>query len=473
MWRITKVFSDFRLWFSDGKPIDSIRGQANVSSRLIVDQKGFLDLTELSLHHTLFINANSSILVVEKKKVSSNTLYIELSVRIHKDGSFELVAASTCPTDLYESVSGKLKPLPEVSKKDAEYMSEMIKRKYVPYQKIPDAPGKTEEQIRTLGLQLFPFSPFSFQLAMSVYDWTTASFTRMVFLKIFEYTGISASPFPIDQKSIAKEIWASNWPPYTPQDEYFMNSFMMKPASTLEDVETQLSNVSDELHEFSNVQNRLLSAAILALPRTSILSRPRLFSGQVDIYQLGLDHFGIEFLECPLNNGPAGTELIFAFADAMSNYISTGKIITTKMVWSFTDNLKDAMHYSNGIILMANCPGDTLVWESAAYVTDISDDPKKTEYVFAPETRFEVKSVNQAKVDDRSIVVIELEPKAAEKQSITDHNIIQEARGLTNLPRMGEVAQEVQEWKTAEGHPPHTEHQFGGRRCACLDVPNK
>ena len=77
----------------------------------------------------------------------------------------------------------------------------MIEQKYVRYQDIPDAPGKTVEEIRALGLRLFPFSPFSFQLVICVYDRTNASFTRMVFLKIFEYsvyTGAKGLFIPID-----------------------------------------------------------------------------------------------------------------------------------------------------------------------------------------------------------------------------------------------------------------------------------
>lgn len=136
----------------------------------------------------------------------------------------------------------------------------------MPYQNIPDAPGKTVEEITALGQRLFPFTPHSFQLAMCVYDWTTASFTRMVFLKIFEYTGVGQAPFPIDQRSIAQLIWASAWKPYKPSDadfmHSFMHSFMMAPAASLQAAETQLAAVAPELHRFSAAENRLLFAAL-------------------------------------------------------------------------------------------------------------------------------------------------------------------------------------------------------------------
>ena len=286
----------------------------------------------------------------------------------------------------------------------------MITQKYIPYQNIPDAPGKSVEEIRALGQRLFPFSPYSFQLAMCVYDWTTASFTRMVLLKIFQYTGIAQTPFPIDKHSIAQAIYASNWSTYTIENADFMSSFMMKPSPSLDDVKAQLENVASDLQKFSEIENRVLSAAMQALPRTSLFLHLQLFSGQMDLYELGLDHFGIEFLECPLNKGPTNQSLVIAFTSAMEDYVSTGKAITTKMVWSFTDTLDDAMHYSNGIVLVANHPRDSFVWETAAYITTLSDDPAKTEYTFMPGCQFRVQSVDTAQVQDKQIVVIVLQP---------------------------------------------------------------
>lgn len=65
---------------------------------------------------------------------------------------------------------------------------------------------------------------------MSVYDWTTASFTRLVGMGIFlyfpyclysplllllpplysQYSGIAPQLFPLDEKCTAEQIWASN-----------------------------------------------------------------------------------------------------------------------------------------------------------------------------------------------------------------------------------------------------------------------
>ena len=61
MWEIVQVDSSYQLWFSDGKAIEAPRGGSGVSSRLIVDRLGFLDLTEILLSEPL-LDANGSLL---------------------------------------------------------------------------------------------------------------------------------------------------------------------------------------------------------------------------------------------------------------------------------------------------------------------------------------------------------------------------------------------------------------------------
>ncbi|POR32665.1 Uncharacterized protein TPAR_07087 [Tolypocladium paradoxum] len=488
MWHLARIFCHFQLWFSDALPIKVPRGGQNVSSRLIVDQRGFLDLTEFRSGANLALDANGAVLSLKRDDANGvsclpldiGAQWLNLTLKIEDDGGFQLSlhghhrrAAQSRPltntyADCYtatEQVSGKLKPLPHISAEDVKFIDEMIEQKYVPYQNIPDAPLKTVEDLKALGRHLFPFTPHSFELAMSVYDWTTASFTRLVFMKIFQYTGIAPPPFPLDEKSIAEQIWASNWSSYTPQDVDFMRSFLMEPADTLADVTSQLTDVAAELHRFSEVHNRLLSAAFQALPRTAVMSKPQLFSGQVDIYQLGLSHFGIEFLEFPGNDGPVGAELVTAFDDVLASYVSVGKTITTKMVWSFTDSVEDAMHYSNGIVLVAN-PDDSWVWDKASYITPLSDDPKKTEYTFAPGTQFEVQNIDQATVFDKKVVVITLRPKPSGHVIAGRKPLDEVARGLPGVLPRADVVSLVRGHKPSS-ELPHGRNKTGGRRCAC------
>ena len=508
MWTLAEVRTSAQLWFSDGKPIESIRGGDGLSSRLMVDQLGFLDIVEITSPAIASLNVNGSWLwtrVRPKRRPSSPHLsgpktspLLRLSLEVSTNATFRLTVIqelgekeennengvlgkflrSICivvpsrgkafRTSTF-TASGTLKPLPKILSGDISLLEEMITGGYVPYQNIPESPGKSVEDIKSLGRILFPFTAASFSLAISVYDWTTASFARMVFFKIFQYTGLRQHPSPLDMTSIAHCIWASDWGPYTPRDPDFMNSFMMDPASSLHDVETQLRILAPTIYKFSEAQNRLLAAAMQAMPRTSVYSKPQLYSGQIDISQLTLDHFGIEFAECPANNGPMNKPLKYDFERAMATYISTGKIITTKMVWSFTDALESAMHYSNGILLVANPPVDAPVWETATYITPLSDDPKKTEYTFPLGSRFEVQSVKRIRIVNKEVIIIVLQPKTARVAFNGGGQPPGEIRcWIQNQLSVDDIAHRLQAFYSSRiDADVSSEHKRGGRWCAC------
>jgi len=327
---------------------------------------------------------------------------------------------------------------------------------------------------------------------MCVYDWTTASFTRMVLLKVFEYTGMEPDPYyPLNKSEVANMIWESNWGTYTPQNADYMNSFMMEPADSLADVRAQLEVNSQELQDFSIVENRLLATAIYSMPCTSIFSNERLFSGQVDIYQLGLDRFGTEFLECPLNTGPVSDSMTIDFETVITTYASPGNTITTKMVWSFTDSVRDAIHYANGILLVATPPYDnSWIWEQATYVTPLSDDPDKIEYIFPPRSQFLVLSVDTVTVEEKSLTVINLQPLPQEDfraqhqgredkalNAVKSANLPQgpmslqefEAQAALYSPTLEEKAKDAKAALSgARGSA--IPHKTGGRWCRCVDA---
>ncbi|KAL9045470.1 MAG: hypothetical protein Q9214_001487 [Letrouitia sp. 1 TL-2023] len=440
MWRLLRAISSFQLWFSDGEPINSTRGISNTSSRLIVDTQGFLDLTDLNSLKFTALDANGLLLLVHGPPFntpSSQSSYLaELFLTIVEDGGFQLSVTQpmAAKQDIIDAnwtgpattVTGKLKPFPDVSNTDADILKSVIKAKYVPYQALPDVPGKTADEIKALGQRLFPFTPHNFELAMSVYDWTTPSFVRLVYLKIFQYTSIKLIPSPLDLRSIAQRIYATNWSTYSPHNPDFMNSFMMLPASSLRDVQAQLDVVAPMLHESSDAQNRLIAAAMQAMPRASSFAHAQLFSGQMDIRELGFDYFGIEFLECPLNAGPVGQPLIQAFETALASYVSIGKIITTKMIWSFTDTVEDALHYSNGIVIVAKHLTDSVVWNTASYITPLSDDPTKVEYTFPPGSKFKILNIDTITYHGKKIVVIELQPLDLTPQGAIQKSYISE-----------------------------------------------
>ncbi|KAK5988848.1 hypothetical protein PT974_10344 [Cladobotryum mycophilum] len=464
MWHLREVLLGYQLWFSDGLPIDAIRGGHGVSSRLIVDRKGFLDVTEVRSAEAVAINANGETLWMKKldknnhpacPSLENSSYPLNLSLEDGLNGGFKLSLTklpdvlTTC-YNISNPVSGQFKPLPEISPADAAFLDQMIEEKFVPYQNITDAPQKPVEEIRALGKQYFPWTPYSFQLAMCIYDWTSASYMRFVFLKIFQYTGINSHrhPHPLDMKN-------------------FMNSILMKPADSLANLTTQLDSVIDRLYDLSEVQNRLLAAAMRSMPRTSAVSKPQLFSGQVDIYQLGVEHFGIEFYECPLNKGPIGEQLEYPLTQTLSTFASVGSTITTKMVWSFADSLPAAFHYSNGIVLSVSLPADAWVWDEINYITPMSDDDKKYEYVFAPGTQFEIKSIDQANVEGKVVTVISLEPKSSKPKSLKARSTLLKVN--QQLLAGAEVARLVEKHITPV-ELPHSQNKMAGRRCACYDA---
>lgn len=96
MWCFVAVQSSFQLWFSDGMPISVERGGPGVSSRLIVDQKGFLDMTEYPPTSGPMVDANGSSLQLPRDSEEPPSANedspprMELSLKINDDGSFEL-----------------------------------------------------------------------------------------------------------------------------------------------------------------------------------------------------------------------------------------------------------------------------------------------------------------------------------------------------------------------------------------------
>lgn len=94
MWRLLRVISSFQLWFSDGEPINSTRGIAKTSSRLIIDTQGFLDLTDVNYRKAEALDANGLLLLVHKSPFytsSSQSPHLaELQLTIVEDGEFQL-----------------------------------------------------------------------------------------------------------------------------------------------------------------------------------------------------------------------------------------------------------------------------------------------------------------------------------------------------------------------------------------------
>jgi hypothetical protein len=104
MWCLGEVQSSSQLWFSDGNPIADTRGGYGVSSRLIVDQQGFLDLTEIDVPNVTALDANGlSLWLIQ----DSEPHWLNLSLAIVGDGGFNLTGMVT--SVLHSPGSGLLK----------------------------------------------------------------------------------------------------------------------------------------------------------------------------------------------------------------------------------------------------------------------------------------------------------------------------------------------------------------------------
>ncbi len=381
--------------FSDGEPIDAVRGPEGACFRFMVYGSGYIDFPDTG-HQTggpayWHIVINGELYWYEGQG--------ELTLTVNNDKTWTITGNGN-------NIQGTLTPFPQVSERDAANLSWMIENKYVPYQNIPDAPGKTFEEIKALGEQYFPFTPYSFEVAMAVYDWTSPSFARIDFFRMFEYTGVAGTP--LDMDSIANSIWTSNWPPFTPQDPDYMNSFMMVPADSLANVQAQLAEVAPQLHPLNTSQINLIMNGLNAMPPSSVYSKPRLYSGQVDVSNLGTQHFATYFTQLPYN-WEEGTPLEMPLEEAIDTFMQVGKTITLKGVMSFTDSLEDAMKYSNGIVLNVAPPTGALTWTDNTYITPLSDDPAKTEYLFKAGAAFKVLGIEKQNENGSEVTVFYLE----------------------------------------------------------------
>jgi len=387
---------------SDGEPIDIMRGGIGKSFRLIVAGKGFLDFTDLGHQpggpHYCLLYINDRQYWFDGDGEITVTIYDDAAFLITGDGN---------------QLTGLLKPLPQVSEEDALLLNHMVSKGIVPYRNNPDDPDRTREELEQLGWRFFPYTPYSSHLAMAVYDWTTPDFARLDFFRLFMYTGIPGGP--LDKAGIANAVWTSAWPPFTPKNKDYMNAFMMTPARSYLDVLKQLDKCADLLKRLNEAELRLLRAALISMPRTSILEVPILYSGQVALSNLGTHHFAASFLQFPGNKGPVGASMEMPLHEALDSFIQKGKIITTKVVMSFTHKENDAMHSQNGILIKLQPPDDAVVWDQCGYITPLSDGPEKAEYAFPPGTLFKVKDIRYRKIQTKDLLELTMQLTVKEK----------------------------------------------------------
>lgn len=397
LWRIVSfnnsLFPGALISGSDGFPITMLRGETRNSSRFVVLEFGFLDITTLGT-----MDSHSSALDINGHAYKYNSTG-NLRLTLNKEGTFTVTGNSN-------NLTIPFIPLPKISNVDVELLNAMMQLKLVPYQDIPDGPGKTKEELAALGQRFFPFTFSSFQLAMSIYDWTSASFLRTYLFTHFVYTAMLGEP--LDMSSIALMIWNASWGDYTPKNRFFMASFLMKPAETIDDLTGQLDEVAGRLRMFVDVQSRLICGALESLPRTSTDLIPSLYSGQVDVFQYTTSRFLPLFLEFPGNAGPTSVPLQMPLEDGIDTQLQPGKILTSKSFISFATSKQDGLNYSNGILLVLSPPTGALTWPHGAYVTPLSDNSRKIEYLLPPLSRFKITNTSWELYKSKKLLVLSL-----------------------------------------------------------------
>lgn len=306
-----------------------------------------------------------------------------ITLTVGKD-SFSISDAST---------TGVYTPFPdEVQQTDVDSLREQIERKIIPYQDLPPVDNpQTMKDIIVLSTRYFPYTKHCPEIATSVWDWTSANFTRIDYFRMFAYTLLQGEDLPLESRAIIDAIWTSAWDPYTADNAAYMNSFMMVPAESEASVAQQFIEVAPTLYTYVNAEINLIAAGLQGLPRTCIEAVPKLYSGQFDISNLSNSQFFAHYEELPANAGPRGAALNMPINQARKGFMAVGNTVTVKGIISFTDSLNEAMHYSNGMLITVEPPADDLVWEKAAYVTPLSTDLDKNEYIFYPGTQYRVK----------------------------------------------------------------------------------
>lgn len=358
-------------YMSDGQPIvGTRRGPESASFRLYAAGLGFLDITDTGHQtggpHDWQLVINGQVYWYDGDGGPA--------IVIHQSGGFEVTGDGN-------SISGQLLPQPDIKASDLALMEEMIAAKLIPYQD-PQPGERPYSSVAPLAKQYLQYSTAWYNLGLTVFDWTTADFFRMDVYHLYRYTEVSDQP--LHDNDIIQSIWTSSWPPYTPQNPPFMHSLLMTPADSEADVTAQYATTHCTMRAYTDALQRLTSAAIESMPRTSIISKPMLYSGQVAISNLGTDAMAVYFKEYPGNAGPVGAAMGMPIEEALNTFMAPGNVIHLKSFISFTDNLEDAQHYSNGIIIeMAPAP-NSVIWHQATHITGLSDEADKIEYTFIP-----------------------------------------------------------------------------------------
>jgi hypothetical protein len=125
----------------------------------------------------------------------------------------------------------------------------------------------------------------------------------------------------------------------------------------------------------------------------------------VDVSNLGQNALATYFLEYPGNAGPPPAPMGEPLDQALAGFMAPGSVVTLKSFMSTTSSQTVAAQYANGILLEIT-QADGMLWDGCAYVTPLSNEATKDEYLFAPGTRFVMGQASQQTIGGKLLTVL-------------------------------------------------------------------
>jgi hypothetical protein len=385
-------------YMNDGLPVvGTPRNTVGSSYRLMIAPYGYVDITDAGPQPSGPAPDQLAVMTQPYWYASNATL----SLTVASNGSLSVSGDGN-------SFAVPLVAFPPISANDIALVDQMVKQKILPYQQLVGG-ARPFSAVAALAKTFFPWTPYDYQLALALYDWTTADFFRMDVFNYFRFTAYPGQP--LSAPDIVHAIWTSSWSPYTPKDAPFMNSMMMIPALSEADVALQYEKVNQQLQTYLDALKRVTAAALDAMPRTSYLSKPKLYSGQVDVSNLSIETFPVYFTQYPGNAGPPPMNMAMPLPQALTTFMQPGQLVNLKSFMSFTDSLEEAIKYSNGIVVEMSPQKDPPTnwnWLQCAYITALSNEVDKTEYLFMPGSQFIMGQSSQQTYDGKNYTVIQM-----------------------------------------------------------------
>ncbi|CAA6693546.1 MULTISPECIES: hypothetical protein [unclassified Lentimonas] len=366
--------------------------------RIVVAPIGYLDIVATNHHEGGLIYTQLEI-AGESMIFGVNDSF---ALSITEAGEFTLISAHG------NTLAGNVSALPALEGATINaFRSMMEPLKIIPYENPPGVHTKTTAEITALGNTYFPGSPYAFDLAMAIYDWTSSNFIRQDLFHQLQYTGVAGTPLDLD--TMAGVIFGCNYPGYTHTDANFMHQFLMQPATSETDVYNQLLDVYEQIKPLAIAEMKVYSAGVLSLAPPTVADYPLLYRGAMSMsggYDTG--DFAPSMFEFPGNAGPTTDPLYQAFSEALEGCLKPGSIVTTKGPWSFSNNKAGAEVWQNGILITLSPPEGAKVWPGCANITEFSINPGTFEIDMPPPTRYRIEGFDWIKLPNKDGVMMDV-----------------------------------------------------------------